>query len=159
MEPFPLDSAGARRLLGADTAVPVPTAWGDDELQVAWTHLLQLKMEAVTGLRDEAGHRIVDLLHKSGRQPVETLRAMKEWAQGVMREADAHAAEAGPIPPQAASILYHLAIVLAQVWHGVGISSMDNETLARGVRWASRQKWVDAESQAILLRWLPTAAG
>ena len=165
MENIRIDQTVARRMLGMDAAGHGAAGWGDDELEVAWVHLLRLEWGSVVRTSParetdaSAATPIGDLLHAPDPQPVGALRALKEWAQEVMRGNGRRADEVGPIPPQAASALYHLVIVLALVWHGAAISGMDMETLVEGVRWVSRQKWVDPHSQAILARWLVTVGG
>lgn len=155
-----MDSLAARRLLAIGAGGRA--AWGTDELKVAWDSLLQtglasIASEASRGAASALEVRIADVVHASERQPAETLRALKEWAQQVMREAERHQGDGSPIPPQAASVLYHLAIVLAQMWHGAALTNLDDATLNEGVRWASRQMWVDPVSLAIFARWLIAA--
>ena len=161
MSEISIDKLAARRMLeiGTDGGAP----WGQDELKVAWDYLVQSRLTSI--VRQTAGReaaswaemRIIDVVHASERQPAEALRALKEWAQQRMSDADRHEGDAGPVPPQAAAVLYHLVIVLALTWHGVALSSTDEATLKDGVRWSSRQKWVDPTTLALFVRWLTAA--
>jgi hypothetical protein len=161
MNEIPIDKSAARRMLEIGTGARA--SWGSDELKVAWDYLLQSRLTSI--VRGNVGREvgrwadlpIREVVHGSERQPVEALRALKEAAQELMSDADRHEGDTGPIPAQAASVLYHLAIVLALTWHGVAISSMDEEKLKEGVGWSSRQKWVDPASLAVFARWLIAA--
>ena len=161
MNEIPIDKLAARHMLEIGTGGRAP--WGSDELKVAWDYLLQSRLTSIA--RQNVGSEearwadvpIREVVHGSERQPVEALRVLKEAAQELMSDAERHEGDSGPLPPQAASVLYHLAIVLALTWHGVALSSMDEEKLKEGVRWSSRQKWVDAASLAIFTQWLTAA--
>ena len=142
-----------RRLFGELDDSPNATGWGAAELEVAWTHVLQLRIRELFNdgtSRSNVDIRVHELVYSAEPPALDELRRLKKWAQTIMRGAPQSVSE---IPPQVASALYHLLVVLALTCHRVSIAELDDRALDQGVRWASRQQWVDSSAKRIMSKW------
>jgi len=142
-----------RRLLAIDTSVD--EGWGDDELKVAWGHVLQMPVGALLrvpqrgrGIRATEQVIVRDLLRGADPRPIEELFALKECAKAHMA-VGSETSVGFEMPPQVASVLYHVVILLARQWHGRWISSISDAAFTKGICWAEQQPWLDERTRAI----------
>lgn len=76
--------------------------------------------------------------------PLHLLEIVKDFAKRLA--ADPHS----PIPRDIARVLYYLSIATAQWRLQRRISALDTGRLARGLRWALAQPWLDRDAHEIL---------
>jgi hypothetical protein len=86
-----------------------------------------------------------DLLRHS-HPPVELLELTKRFAKRCRSCPDS------PLPDEVATVLYFLAIVVAQTKCRARISGLDGEALRHGLDWALGQSWLDADIRRLLRR-------
>lgn len=141
-------------LTGQMTAAPL---WTADELGDVLAHQLAAPLEDDLGelgadvasalrARPASGPPLAtfaDLLRHPG-PPRLLLDGLKRF--GKLHRRDDSAA----IGPSIATLLYYAAVLLARVRLGERITALADAQIAEGVRWATAQPWVDAETRAIL---------
>ena len=87
------------------------------------------------------------LLHP--RPPQELLELVKEWAKAAKSPPDGDGREF-VVPPEVATVLYFAAIAAALARLGTRITSLDDTAVAKGVKWALDQPWVEERLGGVL---------
>jgi hypothetical protein len=75
-------------------------------------------------------------LFRHPHPPRELLLLVKEFAK------TSDQCENSPLPPEIATVLYYAAILSARLRLGERISTLSDESLANGLRWALAQDWL-----------------
>ena len=76
--------------------------------------------------------------------PVELLNLTKQFARSCLCSAD------GLVPRQVAYLLYYASIAAALVHHKKPITTLDQDELRNGLRWAAEQAWCDEAIRLVL---------
>jgi len=118
-------------------------AHGPAELSAILAHQLSARLRVDLPPGDSAGSshaeewidRTFGELLSCPQPPVEALRCVKEFAKAAGTEAD------GPLPAEISAVLYYASIAAARVRCHRRISSLDDDTLCRGVERMLGEPW------------------
>ena len=131
--------------------------WSADELASILKHQLSasLQSDLFKAMPDEtiAGDSIAEhqaFLEGSYRDllshiapPLALLRLVKDYAK------TCRSRRRGLIPDDVATVLYYAAIVAARVRLSENITSISDQSLRRGLKWALAQPWLDSHLRAL----------
>ncbi len=132
--------------------------WRSNELGAVLRHQLHapvgfdlggLEAAEVQGLRPvgEGGDLLInsfaDLFHHP-HPPLGLLRLVKQFAKANRAHPDS------PLPVEVAALLYLLSIAVARLRCGERISSLDDDALREGLKWASEQCWLDNPTRSLI---------
>jgi hypothetical protein len=115
-------------------------------LQVELGALPATEAKTLTGLADAGGlllKSIGDLLHHP-HPPATLLTMLKDFAKRLMEHPQS------PLPRDVASLLYWAAIASGLAHGGRRLTSLTNDRLLEGFRWAASQSWVDATTVELI---------
>jgi hypothetical protein len=143
-------------LLGQGSAPQV--AWTPGEIAAIYRHQLATPLQVELGALGMTEARTVanltsagglllksigDLLHHP-HPPAALLTMLKDFAKRLMEHPQS------PLPRDVASLLYWAAIASGLARGGVRLTSLANDRLLEGFRWAATQSWVDAPTVELL---------
>lgn len=150
------DSDSGLLALLMDAAASDDSPWQADDLAGVLRHQLRAalapdlspqnleKQAAIQGLAGAAEPPIAtfaDLLHHPN-PPVELLQHCRDFAKRHGLKAN------GPLPPDAARVIYYMAILVARR-HGLKISRLSDADLQTGAEWVASRKWVDPHTRGL----------
>jgi len=82
-------------------------------------------------------------LFRHPRPPLKLLELTKQFAKASRNHPES------PLPEEVASLLYYACIVAARLRCGRRISDLDDDALAKALRWVLQQEWLDAETRTL----------
>ena len=139
-------------------ASDVSNAWLPEELASILRHQLAVP------LADDMGDRVLSLdreLESAGKYhglasqtygrlvrepdpPIEALHLVKQFAKS------GRAQRGALLPPEVATVLYYISIIVAQDRCDARITSLGDATVAEGRRWMLAQPWISGEIKAMI---------
>lgn len=149
------DPAPAGRRLASlfDWGSGTDRTWAPEESRAIFEHLLQSPVQFdLAGLDPTLRGKLAQLSEAEGitlksfhdllaheHPPLELLALTKEWAK-----ANRESPESG-LPPEVAGVLYYACIAAALARLGRRITSLSDDQLRTGLRWASAQSWLGSD--------------
>ena len=147
-------------------ASDVSNAWLPDELASILRHQLAVP------LADDMGERVLDLdreldsagkyhglasqtygrLFREPAPPIEALHLVKQFAKS------GRAQRGALLPPEVATVLYYISIIVAQQRCAARITTLEEATIADGRRWILAQPWISDEIKALVSGGAPRTA-
>jgi hypothetical protein len=128
--------------------------WHVEDLTLLWQHHREATLESqvaeapLTGQADACkqlgadGQRTLSQLLALSSPPRETLLALKDWAKELRASAD--------FPPEIATALYYSLIAAMLARYGECRTSLDDDTVRRGLQWAADVPWMDPSTRSLI---------
>ncbi len=131
-----------------------PGVWSKSDFAALWAHQLSTplwselasqKSSPQSALGDASEEQLTfGTALLVAKVPLPLLLSVKQYAQS-HREA-----ETSVLPAEIALMLYYLSLATAWALHRERITSMNDESLREGWRWATRQEWIDSRTRVRL---------
>jgi hypothetical protein len=135
--------------------------WTEQDLRTMWNHQLDSPIERMMPVVDHQLHQQIVLLQPpTARTLLHMPSPPRELLLQLKNAAKIRRAMKNPPVPEALSLVLYYAVVVASKLHGGGkISDLADSELAKGVRIALSEPWLDESSRELFVKALSTLAG
>lgn len=162
-ELYVTDMKGLARIVDFSKAGEVP--FPEEELGAVWKHQLDAPLNSDLDLSrlelkksrraDDAGEVPVTFgeLLRDKNPPLELLCEVKDFGKNSWTIGE------NALPKEIGTVLYFAAVAAAMQQCDASITSLSRRQMRRGLKWCTKQKWLDAETRALLKNCAGSVAG